>query len=105
MVTPEIVAATPELMEKTSTVLLPLIARLDAPGPLIVTFVPIVSVLASVTVPVIPKLMVSPGLAVAIAFLREPGPLSLLVVTVMVLPKAGAAAKAVSNTNPIHAAL
>src|SRR5258708_4161291 len=103
MVTPDMVTL-PAVIEKTCTALFPLIARLEAPGPLIVRFELIVSVLASVIVAgeARLKLMVSPGAAVVIAFRSDPAPLSLLFVTVMVAPKAGDALKTVSITSPVH---
>src|SRR6266853_4328744 len=84
-----------EPFEKTRAAPPPLIAKLDAPGPLIVKFVLIVSVLLSVIVAgkVRLKLIVSPDAALAIASRSEPGPLSFGFVTVAVLPNTGSALK------------
>ena len=71
--------------------MLPSTARTSAPGPLIVTFVrtsnsPLVSVMA----PEIPvALMVSPLFAIASACRNDPGPLSSVLVTVMIVASAG----------------
>ena len=88
MVTPEIFTVIPPPIEKTSTALFPLIATLAAPGPLMVRLVLIVSVLARVMVAgdARLKLMVSPETAFAIASRSEPKPLSLVFVTVRLVP-------------------
>ena len=69
-----------------------MIARLDVPGPVIVRFLPIkraplVNVIVAGYIRL--KLMVSPGLAAAIASRNVPAPLLFVLVTVMVLPKTG----------------
>ncbi|PYU02338.1 MAG: hypothetical protein DMG38_00685 [Acidobacteria bacterium] len=81
-------------MLNTLDELFPLIARLEAPGPLIVRFLLIKSSpLVRVMVPVTPKLIVSPDDALAIESRSEPGPLSARLVTVIVAAKAGRALK------------
>ena len=50
MVTPEIAAVTPELIENTCTAPPPLTVKFEAPGPLIVKFWAITSVLVSAIV-------------------------------------------------------
>ena len=75
----------PGLMKKMRDVLLPLISNWLAPGPLIVRFLSITnSPLVNVIVqgqPLRLNVMVSPALASIIAWRREPGPLSAVVVT------------------------
>src|SRR5258708_4378298 len=70
-------------MLNTRLALLPLTVRLAAPGPLMVRFLlmatwPVVSVI----VPVTPTLSVLPAQALAIALRNDPGPASLVLVTV-----------------------
>src|SRR5579871_2035373 len=92
MVTPERDTTAPGEMVNTGTALFPLIARTDAPGPVIVRFAVIAgSALRSVMVPVTVKLIVSPALAVRITCRSEPGPLSLVFWTVRVAPHMGSA--------------
>lgn len=88
-VIPEIVAVTPDPTTNIRFALLPLIVRLDAPGPVIVRFVLMPRVLSSVIVPVTPKIIVSPEEALTIALRSDPGPLSFVLVTVIVAPNAG----------------
>src|SRR5438105_2059218 len=85
-------------MIKTVTESPPLIAREEAPGPLMVrVLLPLLSIVSGAVLSVIVagklrlKLIVSPELALLIASRSEPGPLSLVVVTVIVLPKTGTA--------------
>ena len=94
-----ILTLTPAAIDNTSTALFPLTAT-EAPAPVMVTLVLIVSVLARVIAPETPKFMVSPDAAPAIAALSEPAPLSFRLVTVIVLAEAGAATKAASNVKP-----
>ena len=84
MVTPEM-ATMPPVTLKTRLALLPLMARLTAPGPaidnsLLITSSPLVRTMVPVTL----KSIVSPGAAEAIACRSEPGPLSSRLVTVRV---------------------
>ena len=69
MVTPEIFTVVPELMEKTGDALFPLTVKFEAPGPLIVRLVlmvstPVVSVMVAGWARL--KLIVSPDAALAI---------------------------------------
>jgi hypothetical protein len=58
--------------------------RFDVPGPTIFRFLLMTSWSVSVILPVTAKVMVSPGLASAMAWRRVPTPLSLVLVTVSV---------------------
>src|SRR5438045_9689721 len=93
IVTPEIAATTKTLLiSRTREDLFPTIARLKGPAPRIVKFLSITTVPpVNVIVPATLTLMVSPADEIATAFRNEPGPLSNVLVTVSVLPKAEAA--------------
>src|SRR5262249_41456751 len=77
----------------------PLIANESEPGPLIVTLGPNVNGVLTVIVAGRGTLkpIVSPGAALAIASRREPGPLSCVLTTVIVLPKTAEALSRTSN--------
>src|SRR5882724_4642064 len=107
MVSPEI--ATVAAISNTLEELFPLITRVEAPGPLIIRSwliksSPLVSVMIAGKV-IWAKLIVSPGEAFAIASRSEPGPLSDVLVTVMVLPKTDTALKPASIISPTVMAL
>src|SRR5438067_4600843 len=93
-------------MTNTPTESPPLISRTDAPGPLMVRLVPIVS--GVLTVMVVGrgrlKLIVSPAAALVIAARNEPEPLSFVFVTVMMrmLPKTGRALRRTRAASPDH---
>src|SRR5689334_19711712 len=87
------VAVTPGSTANIRVALLPSILRLDAPGPMIVRFLCMPRVLPSVIVPVTPKIIVSPEDALSIALRSEPGPLSLVLVTVIGAPNAAETAR------------
>jgi hypothetical protein len=73
-------------MKKTRVALLPLMVSAAAPGPVIVRFLAITSSLLKVMVLGLgkAKVIVSPGAASAMACRKEPGPLSLVLVTLIV---------------------
>src|SRR5688572_3734018 len=84
-------------MTKTGTASPPLIVSKDAPGPVMVRdFAPLLSTVSAVLTVMVAgygrlKLIVSPLAAPAIAARNEPGPLSFVLVTVIVSPKTGKA--------------
>src|SRR3954468_14707335 len=85
IVKPLIVTLLFEAIRNTRLAALPLMARLGAPGPDIVTFLFTMSwAVVKVIVPVTEKLIVSPSLAIPSASRNDPGPLSLVLVTVMI---------------------
>src|SRR6266699_2591472 len=84
-VKPEIVTVEPKF-SNTRKVALPFTARLAAPGPeMVMLWLTTSSALVRVMVPVTAKLIVSPSFAILSAWRNEPGPLSLVFVTVMVV--------------------
>src|SRR5438067_649484 len=84
-------------MTKTGTASPPLIARREAPGPIMVSdLLPLLSIVSALLTVMVAgyarlKLIVSLSAAVAIASRNEPGPLSFVFVTMMVLPNTGKA--------------
>jgi hypothetical protein len=90
MLRPDMITVDVAPIEITCTALLPLMNRLEAPGPVIVRFLLIDSVLARVMVEGAArlKLIVSPLEALAMAARREPDPLSAVLVTVKVAASA-----------------
>src|SRR5437660_1166094 len=71
----------------------PLTARLGAPGPeMVILWLTVSSPVVRVIVPVTAKVIVSPSFAMLSACRNDPGPLSLVFVTVMVMAYAGPAA-------------
>ena len=74
---------------KTRLNRLPLTERLVAPGPMMLRLVWMTSsLLVSAIVPLLAKTLVSLGSALAIAWRKEPGPLSASVVTTFVVASA-----------------
>src|SRR6266545_2231109 len=85
MVRPEMATVLPGPTWNTRLVAFPSTARLSAPGPEMVMFLSTSS--SPLVKPILPdtaKVMVSPSLASASAWRNEPGPLSLVFVTVIV---------------------
>src|SRR5262245_7700686 len=97
-----ITPADTSLTMKTGTESCPLIARLDAPGPLMVRMVLIVSGVSRLIVAGSgrEKLIVSAAAALSIAYRREPGPPSSVFVTVIVAPKTGKALRSINIASP-----
>jgi len=83
-------------MTKTGTESAPLIARADAPGPVMVKDLSAaLSIVSAVLIVMVAgrtrlKLIVSPLAEASMAARSEPGPLSFVFVTMSVLPNAGA---------------
>src|SRR5437016_4955985 len=91
-VKPEMVTVEPKF-SNTRNVALPLTARLGAPGPeMVILWLTVSSPVVRVIVPVTAKVIVSPSFAMLSACRNDPGPLSLVFVTVMVMAYAGPAA-------------
>jgi hypothetical protein len=98
MVRPEMVTVLPATISNTLVKAFPSIARLAAPGPMIVRLLLInSSPLAKVMVPVAVTQIVSPDAALAIVARSEPAPLSaVLLIVVVQTPKAWTALKTVN---------
>src|SRR6266571_1036669 len=101
----EIVTVLAEAMWNTRLMALPFTARLAAPGPeMVMLLFTTSSPLVNPMVPVTAKLIVSPSFTMASALRSEPGPLSLMLVTVMVSLRA-VSATAQNNATQIAAEL
>src|SRR5436190_7582753 len=103
MVRPEVMPTTPGWTWKMRNSGVPAAAlrctaRLPAPGPVITRFLLIdSSPLVKVIAPVTEKSIVSPEVAAAIALRNEPGPLSVVVVTVIVAAIPGCTSRTASR--------
>src|SRR5262245_2811401 len=85
MVRPEMVTVSPEVMWNSRLLALPFTVRFSAPGPEIVTFLATNnSPLVNPIVPVTAKPIMSPSFASASGWRSEPGPLSFVLVTIIV---------------------